>query len=629
MFKKVSFHCMLQLSIAGIAEDDDLQLIQTRIARGGPTWNSVNRPWDTTNLPLQAHGGFCPQTYGMDCSSSPLSTVIVGSVQECCDKCYATEGCGGYAFEIKKYEGHCHFHPPGGCDKPDKPNEAIHASGSIDRPSTKLDYLKCPVRSRVNCPGNDLSKTSANSAGECCDICHANPQCAGYKFNTKQECFLKTACQNPIDRADDVISAGPIYRKGNSSGGWCPNIAGLNCPGNDLSDMPLKSIGGAGACCDACHGNSACNGFIYNANKECWLKNTCQDPSAINYSIGGLNVASDVVAGGPIKRLNHRGLYCPAIKGLNCVSGGMGWKPANSTAECCDMCYSTKGCGGYVFKTFFNEVSGETSKECWMKDLITGCDNPSEPDKSVIAAGPIQLPGYGWGASTTTMSTTTEYGASTDPDPTVCPGTDSPGEDTEVVDADCFDAEAGFGPGFTCANTEAYCSADSGDGLTVGECCPSKCKKEFENKKKKGRAEGKRKNDRERGIKRKQNESARKKAETERKKKNKDKEWGNKRDDKETKNKNTETERKNKRGFTEKKKKKERNWKKNKMARRAAANKRAEKRNKLSSLPPSKPRKPRKHKKGCLKKKKTWDLCAKKVKCEKRQKKKGCSPPNR
>jgi len=162
--------------------------------------------------------------------------------------------------------------------------------------------------------------------------------------------------------------------------------------------------------------------------------------------------------------------------------------------------------------------------------------------------------------------------------PDGCPGTDSPGGDTEVTDAACLDAEHGFGPGFTCGSTEMYCSTDSGDGITVGACCPTKCKAEFENKKKNNKAENKAKNDLERRVKRNEDERSRKKAESARKKIHKDTEWQNKRDLKEAQNKNEEGERKNKRGLTENARKNEQGWKKNKAARRKAANKRESKR---------------------------------------------------
>jgi len=484
-----------------------------------------------------------------------------------------------------------------------------------------------------------------------------------------------------------VISAGPIYRNGNSSGGWCPATGKLDCPFNDLPGQPIRP-GSAGACCDACHGNAACNGIIYKADGRCWLKNGCQNP---------VTRANDVVAGGPIKRLNNKGLYCPNIVGLNCPWNDLRKDYASSVAECCDKCYATSGCGGYVFNT---------KGECWLKKE-RGCDNPTSRDGSVLASGPVDRPPDGWvaptppsppspggcsgatpkcagvacvdgnwvcnyapspppggcsggapkcagvacvdGAWVCNWHTTPQptggcsgatpkcggvacvdgvwtCGASLEPNPSVCPGTDSPGEDTEVTDTDCLDADKGFGPGFTCDNTDMWCSDDSGDGMTVGECCPTRCKKEFETKKKNNRAENKKKNEAERKTKRKDNEASRKKAEKKRKKKRKDTEWNNKRDDQENKNKNTETERKKKRGFKENKRKNEQQWKKNKEARRKAANKRQEKRNKNSSPAPSP--KPRKPSKKCKKKKKKWDRCAKKKKCEKGQKKKGKSPPS-
>jgi len=526
-----------------------------------------------------------------------------------------------------------------------------------------LEYLKCPAQVGLNCPFNDLSKTTASSAGECCDKCHANSQCGGYVFNTKGECWLKYACQEPRTGASDVLSAGPIYRNGNSSGGWCPATNRMNCPFNDLPGQP-SNPGSAGACCDACHANSACNGFIYNNKGQCWLKNACQNP---------VTGAGDVLAGGPIKRVNAKGLSCPSIKGMNCPFNDLRKDSASSADECCDKCHAASGCGGFVYNT---------KGECWLKNL-RGCDNPTWRADDVIASGPIDRAPAGWvkpspppppttpaptppggcaggapkcagvacvdGAWVCNWHTTPPpsggcsgatpkcggvacvdgvwtCGASLEPNPSVCPGTDSPGEDTEVTDADCLDADKGFGPGFTCEDTDMWCSDDSGDGMTVGECCPTKCKKEFETKKKENRAENKKKNEAERKTKRKDNEASRKKAEKGRKKARKDKEWNNKRDDQESKNKNTETERKKKRGFKENKRKNEQQWKKNKEARRKAANKRQEKRNKNSSPAPSP--KPRKPSKKCKKKKKKWDRCAKKKKCEKGQKKKGKSPPS-
>jgi len=249
-------------------------------------------------------------------------------------------------------------------------------------------------------------------------------------------------------------------------------------------------------------------------------------------------------------------------------------------------------------------------------------------------------------AATTTIPTTTAPGATTDCPagkpkclgvtctygkwvcggnqvPVVCPGTNSPGGETEVTDAECLDAERGFGPDFSCANTEMYCSSDSGDGLTVGACCPIKCKKEFENKRKNSNTEKQRKNEAERKAKRAANEGTRKKNEKERKKKRKDTEWNTKRDAQETKNKNAEEERKNKRGWKEGQRKNERGWKKNRRERRAAADKRErarkETRNKNNKKPISA--------KACKKNKAKYATCKAKPKCEKKFKKKGRKEP--
>jgi len=207
-------------------------------------------------------------------------------------------------------------------------------------------------------------------------------------------------------------------------------------------------------------------------------------------------------------------------------------------------------------------------------------------------------------------------------EPTVCPGTDSPGGDTDVTDADCFDAERGFGPDFSCANTDMWCSSDSGEGLTVGACCPTQCKTEFENKRKNSNAEKRSKNEQERKAKRADNEGKRKANEKERKKKRKDTEWNTKRDAKENKNKNEETERKNKRGWKEGQRKNEQSWKKKRRERRAAANKREsarkETRNKNNKKPTSK---------ACAKKKAKYAKCKAKPKCEKKNKKKGWKEP--
>merc|ERR1712228_525698 len=81
---------------------------------------------------------------------------------------------------------------------------------------------------------------------------------------------------------------------------------------------------------------------------------------------------------------------------------------------------------------------------------------------------------------------------------TPIPGTDNPVNDTAIQDSDCFDAEDGFGPDFSCANTDMYCGQDSGDGITVGMCCPDKCKKENERKKKNEKEDTRKENIKER-----------------------------------------------------------------------------------------------------------------------------------
>jgi len=172
----------------------------------------------------------------------------------------------------------------------------------------------------------------------------------------------------------------------------------------------------------------------------------------------------------------------------------------------------------------------------------------------------------------------------TTPTTTPIPGTDNLENDTAITDKDCFDAEIGFGPDFSCANTDMYCGQDSGDGITVGMCCPDKCKQENERKKKNEKEATRKENIKERRQKRKAKDESRRKAERERKKKNKETEWNKKRRLKETENKNKEDERKKKRGWKEALRKKERGWKQNRREKSEKANKRErsrkEKRNK-------------------------------------------------
>jgi len=209
-----------------------------------------------------------------------------------------------------------------------------------------------------------------------------------------------------------------------------------------------------------------------------------------------------------------------------------------------------------------------------------------------------------------------------------CPGTESPGGETDVTDAKCFDADRGFGPGFSCTNTEMYCSSDSGDGLTVGACCQTRCKKEFENKKKNSNAENKGKSEAERKGKRAGNEGSRKKNEKERKKKRKDTEWNTKRDASETQNKNAEDERKSKRGWKEGQRKNERGWKQNKRQRQAAADQRERARKETRNKNNKKPAKKPISKNNCAKNKKKYAKCKANVKCEKKFKKKGKKEPS-
>lgn len=511
-------------------------------------------------------------------------------------------------------------------------------------------YLQCPSFKGVDCPHNDLPNQpqDASSAESCCSRCHSTSGCNGYVFKSGGDCYLKNACQVPkttgLFGGSDVVSSGPIYKK-NTAGNWCPAISGLNCPFNDLPNQPIPNPGSAGACCDACHANGLCNGFVYNTQGQCWLKNGCENP---------VTGAGDVIASGPIRRVNAKGLVCPAIRQLNCWGNDIAKKTGLSSAgECCDACHATEGCRGIVYNT---------QRECYLKHQ---CDNPTLRADDVIASGPIERLPAGWKPPAPVPPPVPPPSACSDAQPKClgvtcnnglwecgdwqgpalcsanmpkclgvacvdgqwmcggdwCPGTDSPGGETEVTDADCLDADRGFGPDFSCTNTEMYCSSDSGDGLTVGGCCPTKCKKEFENKKKNSNAESKSKNEAERKSKRASDEASRKKDEKQRKRDQKETEWNSKRDATETKNKNAEEERKNKRGWKEGQRKNERGWKKNKQERQAAADQRERARKETRN----KNQKP--ISKECANNKAKYAKCKAKPKCEKEFKKKGRKEP--
>jgi len=171
-------------------------------------------------------------------------------------------------------------------------------------------------------------------------------------------------------------------------------------------------------------------------------------------------------------------------------------------------------------------------------------------------------------ASLSSTTTTTQ-------DP--CPGGDgcNPcGDACFPTDQDCFDAEHGFGPDFSCATTDMWCGHDSGDGITVGMCCPDQCKKEVEKKKKTTKEEARKKNEQERKDKRRKNELERKAKGRERNKKRTIQEWISKRDKKEKENKVKEDERKSKRKWDEAKRKKERGWKQRRAEKSRKANNR-------------------------------------------------------
>lgn len=426
-------------------------------------------------------------------------------------------------------------------------------------------YMKCPSFTRQNCPFNDIRRDYANSAGECCDKCHAESQCAGYVFNTKNECWLKRGCQVPRTGASDVISSGPIYRT-NSNGNVCPSVSGMNCPFNDIRKDYANS---ASECCDKCHATSGCGGFVYNTKRECWLKNACDNPTWR---------AGDVIAAGPIQRTPPGWGVPPPT-------------PPPPTPPPPPICSGAQPrCAGVAC------VNGQ-----WMCGPPAMCSG-AQPR----CAGAACIDGQWMCAGS------------------YCPGTDSPGGETDVTDAQCLDADRGFGPGFSCANTEMYCSSDSGDGLTVGQCCPSKCKTEFERKKKNSNSESKGKSEDERKAKRAGNEGSRKKNEKDRKKQRKDTEWNSKRDATETRNKNAEDERKSKRGWKEGQRKNERGWKQNKRQRQAAADQRERSRKETRN----KNKKPVISKKDCSKNKRKYAKCKANKKCEKKFKAKGRKEPN-
>jgi len=151
-----------------------------------------------------------------------------------------------------------------------------------------------------------------------------------------------------------------------------------------------------------------------------------------------------------------------------------------------------------------------------------------------------------------------------------------PGEGTNPGGADCFGAIASWGPDFDCnEKSDMFCGHDSADGLDVSLCCQDHCGTKQERHSKKKEAEADRKQaEATRKSTRQESSSKRKDAESTRKKQKKEDEWLTKRSAQEGENKKSEDERKSKRGFSEGEKKNERSWKAKRGADKQAAEKR-------------------------------------------------------
>jgi len=539
-----------------------------------------------------------------------------------------TDNCHGNQFATAQFD--C-------CYRPDKPvvcggqangcTFIAEGDGDCDRDSDCQPGLKCGVD---NCDVGSVF----TSSDDCCykpeqKACNGQADGCVSIAEGDGDCDKDSDCQPGLRCGVDNCDVGSVFT---SSDDCCYKPEECPAPSNPC-------LGGANGC------NGQANGctFIAEGDGDCDRDSDCM-PGLVcgtdNCDVGNVFTSSDDCCFKPeAKACNGQANGCTLIgegdgdcdRDSDCmpglVCGTDNCDVGNVFTSSDDCCYKPEAnvCGGkHDGCTLIAEGDGDCDKDSdCMPGLKCGVDN---------CANTIQFNGNSDCCYRPVSCSAPPAPPPTPPTPagggdtTVCPGCDSPGGDTDVTDADCFDADRGFGPDFSCANTEMYCSSDSGDGLTVGACCPTKCKKEFEIKKKNSNPEKKGKNEAERKAKRAGNEGSRKKNEKERKKKRKDTEWNTKRDAKETQNKNAEDERKTKRGWKEGSRKNERGWKKNRRERRAAADQRErarkETRNKNMHGKPPKP-----ISKACAKNKASYAKCKAKPSCEKKFKKKGRKEP--
>lgn len=146
---------------------------------------------------------------------------------------------------------------------------------------------KCSFVPNMDCWGNDLyQNTSVGSAGACCSICMADPQCGAYTYHPSGMCFIKSKCGQMQPSA------------GNSTGAI---EAWLSFQGMDMPGAPTfrrVTTASSDDCEALCQNTSQCAAFTFHGrNNLCELKNSTQGgqvPSSTSVVSGCLNCTSPI-----------------------------------------------------------------------------------------------------------------------------------------------------------------------------------------------------------------------------------------------------------------------------------------------------------------------------------------------
>ena len=292
---------------------------------------------------IKVNGSNCPimKNHKLDASNFTLVDGV-NTLQECVDKCFASNDCLGYSFTAAKPTTNEHK-----CLIAHEFGRFITANGTVS--GRKCN--SCQLMEWTKVDGVTFEKYDGVSLDTCIELCNQKKGCTHFNY------YYSKIVKDPWARCILLSQKGKTRKRNKQyvmSGRKCKNLEMLNDTpplvekvtkernksiiGKDL--ITVKNISSVERCIDVCHKTPYCAGYEYlgEDQEDIWKRNICN----LKSSIESYNTQVSITSG-----LSYFICSTTHLADREAIGQNLRSFKCSSSETCLKACTETEGCVGY------------------------------------------------------------------------------------------------------------------------------------------------------------------------------------------------------------------------------------------------------------------------------------------